>query len=172
VKRIYSVAFLLVLLINSAGFYVYYVIQIRQIRSEMRAALKNLPKEQLDVLSLTPLQFQEAQVESHEIKVQGKMYDIAWTEEINGVITVYCKHDKKEDDLLALLDHVLSVPIEEKDAIPSVVSEFIALSFVKPSFQLELFTTYRSAKTITAYFFSTQTFLTAPLKHPPRCLSA
>jgi mRNA-degrading endonuclease RelE of RelBE toxin-antitoxin system len=117
------------LFINSAGFYVYYVLQLQKIHAEMREQLKYLPKDQLEVLHLSYREFLDARVDDHEVKVNGKMYDIARVEKSGDRITVYCVHDELEDNFLALFAELVSKPIEES-SIPIAVVEFIDLNFV------------------------------------------
>lgn len=121
---------LLILLANGAGFYVYYVIQLQQIHQEMRTRLKYLPDSELEVLVLTRAQYEEAKVEEHEVKVEGKMYDIARVQTSGDVVKIFCLHDEKEDDLLALLAELISKPMKDQSSIPLAVMTFITMSFI------------------------------------------
>lgn len=98
----------------------------------MRAKLKELPAEQLDLIVLSPAEYKEAKVEEHEIKVAGKMYDISRVLEKNGKVFIYCLHDKAEDNLLAFLDKILSLPLKDKNTSPQLV-KFTLLSYILPS---------------------------------------
>jgi hypothetical protein len=119
-----------ILLVNSAGFYVYYIFELQRIRTEMREQLKFLPEHELDVLDLSQNEFIEAQVEEHEVMVDGKMYDIARIESVGGRIKVFCVHDELEDNFLALFAELVSKPIEDTSSIPTTVVAFIQMSFV------------------------------------------
>jgi hypothetical protein len=68
-------------------------------------------------------------VEDHEVRVDGRMYDIAFVEEVAGNKIVYAMHDEKEDNLLALLSFVLDTPVDKKQ-IPVVIQQFISLLFI------------------------------------------
>jgi hypothetical protein len=83
-----------ILFINSTGFYVYYILQLKRIHAEMREQMKHLPADQLDVLHLSYQEFLDARVEEHEVKVKGKMYDIARIEQSGDRVTVFGLHDE------------------------------------------------------------------------------
>ena len=64
---------LVILLVNGTGFYVYYILQLRIIKAEMRQALKLRPDNELEILNLSQKQFENALVEEDEIRIAGKM---------------------------------------------------------------------------------------------------
>jgi hypothetical protein len=129
VKRLYAIVIFAILFVNSAGFYVYYILQLQQIHAEMREQLKYLPEDQLEILDLSYREFLEARIEEHEVKVNGKMYDIARIERSGDRIKVFCLHDELEDNFLALFGELVSKPIDES-SIPETVIQFIDLNFV------------------------------------------
>lgn len=157
---------LLVFLLNGAGFYVYYIIQLQQIRKEMREALKLIPDHDLEILKLTKKQFLQARVEDHEVRVNGKMYDIARVKLQGETVLVYCLHDEMEDNLLAFLNEIVGKPL--KDKTPRPVLQFISLSYVLPSAFVDIFEGLDTATNNILYCFSLQTFVTAPSSPPPR----
>ena len=129
VKRILSILVLILFLAHFAGFYIYFAVQLKQVRQEMRSQLRNLPTEELKLLTLTPEEFQKARVEEHEVKVDGKMYDIARVEKRDNVILVYCLHDAAEDNLLAFLNKILTLPLKDSH-IPSGILHFYSLNYL------------------------------------------
>ena len=158
------------MLFNGAGFYLYYVAKLQQIRSEMREALKSLPESELNVLKMSMAQFLEATVDEHEIKVKGRMYDIARIVISKNSVTVYGKHDEKEDNLIALLDHFITAPLKEKDVSHSAATSLLLLTFIEPA-RLSLFFPrgYR-LQLVPKYLFTIKTFKPAPEGPPPRSL--
>ncbi len=129
-RTVYASLILVILWINSAGFYLYYFVQMRQIRLEMKAKLRSLPPDQLEALVLSLTDFNCARVEEHEIRVDGRMYDIARTIMDGDSVRVFCIHDEKEDNLLALLNDVIGKPMERRSTLPEPVLQFIAMNFV------------------------------------------
>lgn len=132
VKKLPAVVLMLIMVVNTAGFYLYYPVALRGIRKEMKALLKTLPDEKLDFFILDNTAFQKARVEAHEIRLGGRMYDIARVEIKDGFHHVYCLHDKKEDNLISFLNHVLGKPFKS-DTFPSVIQQFLSLVFILPS---------------------------------------
>ena len=108
----------------------YYVLQLQKIHAQMREQLKYLPEDQLQVLNLSHAEFLKARVEEHEVKVNGRMYDIARIETRGERVTVFCVHDELEDNFLALFGDLVSKPIGDTSSIPATVVQFIDLNFV------------------------------------------
>ena len=132
VKKLYAVFVVLIMLVNTAGFYLYYPFALQAIRKEMKALLKTLPDEKLDFFILDENAFRKARVEAHEIKLDGRMYDIARIEIRGGFYHVYCLHDQKEDSLISFLGYVLGKPFKS-DPFPKVIQQFLGLVFILPS---------------------------------------
>ena len=164
-RKIGAIAVLLVFLINAAGFYLYYIVQLQQIRKEMREALKLTPDSELEILTLTKKQFLESKVEEHEIRVNDKMYDIARTKLQGDMILVYCIHDQKEDNLLAFLNEIIGKPLKAK--APRQVFQFISLSYLVPSSDLNIDEDENKITVGIQYIFSLQTFSASPASPPP-----
>jgi Fic family protein len=123
---------LVILLVNGTGFYIYYIIQLQSIKAEMRQALKRRPDHELEILTLTQRQFEDALVEEDEIRVAGKMYDIARIERSGDDLRIYCLHDEKEENLLALLQEIVSKPLKDRSSMPVAIMDFLALNFILP----------------------------------------
>jgi hypothetical protein len=162
-----SILILAILLGNSIGFYVYYAIQLNRIHTEMRAALQFLPDHELQKFTLTTKAFKDALVDEGEIKIQGKMYDIARVSASGDRITLYAKHDEKEDDLLALINDVISKPLPDDKAIPASIVGFLTLVFVKPINEYAVWISVRNADVETTHLFSIQTMPSTPDSPPP-----
>lgn len=118
-KRIGSILFLTILLASMLGPYGYFMVRLRQIRQEMRAALRTQPDEKLEVLQLSQSEYKKARVDDHEIKVHDRMYDIARVEQKGNKVLVYCLHDEDEDSLLTLLDSILKNAGKDKRSVPA-----------------------------------------------------
>jgi hypothetical protein len=132
VKRGSAIFLLVILLVNSVGFYVYYIVQLKQIRWEMQMALALAPEEKLEKISLTHKQYQLSKVDDHEIRINDKMYDIGRIKITGDSVLVYCMHDAKEENLMAFLDEITSKPLTGKHAIPSHLIHFLVLVFLQP----------------------------------------
>lgn len=153
-RRGFSITLLLLVLINLVGPYAYFAYRVVQIKREMRALLTTLPDEELERIILTPEAFKKAQVEEHEIKVEGKMFDVARTREIDGFSHVYGVYDNDEDNLLSFLNAVLNNLQKDSASSPPSFSFFSVLQYLPESFD---YTSYADAVTITAYTAYTRT---------------
>jgi len=166
-KRVLSILVLVVFLAHFAGFYIYFFVQVKQVRKEMKARLRTLPTDKLELVKLSSRDLNNARVDDHEIKINGKMYDIARIEKVGDNYFVYCLHDKGEDSLLAFLDKMLSLPLKDKKALPQVL-KFASLTFLLPSvnnLHQPLDIQFRS---FTKYTLGTITFVPSVDSPPPQ----
>lgn len=130
VKKLIGIVFLSVLLLQVAGSYVYFIVRLSGIRSEMREQLKYKPDEELTLLTLTKEEFRKAKVNDHEVKVDEKMYDIARIVVQHDKVLVYALHDEAEDNLLALLNEMVERSSNDKKPVPSQLIQLLTLQFV------------------------------------------
>jgi len=130
VKKIIGIIFLSVLLLQVAGSYVYFIVRLSGIRSEMREQLKHKPDEELTLLTLSPEEFRKSKVDDHEVKVNGKMYDIARIVVTENKVLVYALHDEAEDNLLALLNEIVRRSSKDKKPVPSQLIQLLSLMFI------------------------------------------
>jgi len=130
VKKLTGILFLSVLLLQVAGSYVYFIVRLPGIRSEMREQLRHKTDEELTLLTFTEEEFRKAKADDHEVKVDGKMYDIARIAFHENRVLVYALHDESEDSLLALLGAMVSRTSHDKKPVPSQLLQLLTLQFV------------------------------------------
>lgn len=167
VKRLAAIVFLWVFLLNVAGAYLYFFVRLRQIRAEMHHALTRQPTEQLERLLLLPDEFVKARVDEHEIKLNGRMYDIARVDHTATHVVVYALHDSAEDNLLSLLDAILKNAAKDKKPVPGMsLAQWMAEAphgvAWKPG------SCYAFIIPATRYLFSLSGFIPAIISPPPR----
>ena len=119
------------------------------------------------MINLTSQNFEKTRIEDHEIKVDGKMYDISRIEKKGDVVWVFCIQDKAEDSLLSFLDTVLSTPLKDKSA-PSQIIKFTTLTFLLPANTSLQQTISTSVTSITFYKASTFSFVLSLESPPPK----
>jgi hypothetical protein len=167
VKRVVSLFFLAILLLPIAGAYVYTGVRLTIIRQEMRQHLKTLPIAQLSVFIMTAQEYNQALVHEDELKLHGRMYDVARTEQKGNIVTIYALHDEAEDNVLAFLDTLVKRSTTDKKPVPPHLVQLLTLVFVKPpvvrSDCLAGFITHR-----THYFFSDVIYSESVETPPPR----
>jgi hypothetical protein len=164
-KRIISISLVTIFLLHFAGFYVYFILRLSEIHKEMRSELRNRPAEKLQVLILTKSDFEKAKAGDDEIKVNGKMYDIARVERKNQRVTVYCMQDGAEDNLLSFLDEVLKNASRDKKSVPSGVFAFISQADIPLVVCLSQ-NNFKQVKACTAYLLPSSNFH-PQLQSPP-----
>ena len=129
-KKPVAIVFLSVILLQVAGSYLYFIVRLSGIRQEMREQLKDKPDDELTLLILTHAQFKKAKVDDHEVKVNGKMYDIARLVVKQDQVFVYALHDEAEDNLLAFLHEMVKRSAKDKKPVPSSLLHLLTLQFV------------------------------------------
>jgi hypothetical protein len=130
----------------------------------MRQALKFRPDDQLEVLRLTKKKYNEARVDEHEVKVNGKMYDIARMKVSEDSVIVYALHDEKEDNLLALMGEIISKPLKDRSSMPVAIVQFLTLLFIQPCADTDFFSV-TAGIFVSEYRFSMQ--VAAPVMDSP-----
>jgi hypothetical protein len=167
VKRGVSIFFLMIMMANAAGFYVYYAVRLNQLRHEQVEALKTTPGEKLHILRMSTTGFALSRVDEHEVRVNNKMYDIAWTRISGDSIFVYCLHDEKEDTLFAFLEEIVASPLNNADDLPHVINDFLTLTFIVTDCSIPVIARTSVRAEPTKYSFSTITFRTENDSPPP-----
>jgi hypothetical protein len=168
VKKAFAIAILLIMLMQGIGFYVFYAVQGKLVKIEMRKALKNIPVNKLSVLKLSAKEYQDSRVDEHEVKVNDRMYDIVKLEVHADTVLVYCVHDTKEDKLLALATEIAGKPIRDKHHMLGQIVQFISLAFIPSSFTYTASCVFYKNCVTSLYFFSVQSYLSTVTSPPPR----
>jgi hypothetical protein len=118
------------LVVHLAGFYVYFVVRLGDLRMAMREKLADLPADQLEIISIPTTKFRSAWLLEREMELNGKMYDIARVQKQGQNILVYCLHDKDEDGLLSFISAVVEMSRQDNEQAPISVIQFFNLEFV------------------------------------------
>lgn len=167
-QRLFSVLILCLMVAHLAGFYVYFVVRLGEVRMEMRKKLADLPASELEVISVPRESFRSAWLDELEMKWRGNMYDIARVEPQGKYMIVYCLHDEDEDNLLSFLASVVETAQQDNNQAPDSVVQFITLEFVASSVLLPQINEQTLAKAATGFTMSTTSFLDGPGSPPPR----
>ncbi len=166
-KKLVGIVFLSVILLQVAGSYVYFIVRLTGIRSEMREQLRYKPDEELTLFMLSREEFRKAKVDDHEVKVDGKMYDIARIVVQEDHVLVYALHDEAEDNLLTLLNEMVKRSSKDKKPVPSQLIQLLTLIFISVE---DLFLQNNSLPFThyTAYSEAVISFASAIESPPPR----
>jgi len=132
-KRIAALLLLLLMAVNLAGFYGYFILRMKEIHAEARAALRHLPDTSLERFEFPVEVFRNVRVEDDEIRVNGRMYDIARTEKTTDTVVVWALHDEAEDDLFAFINKVMDNAGQDDRQVPADLTQFLSLQFLTPA---------------------------------------
>jgi hypothetical protein len=121
-KRWMALFLFLLLWVQVAGIYLFFVARLAQVHEESRDRLKEKPLEELERLELTETEYEEARVNDREVKLNGKMYDIGRMEREPGKVILYAEHDVAEDDLLAFVEAIWNNSQQDQKPVPSFVT--------------------------------------------------
>jgi hypothetical protein len=167
VKKIASAFLLSVVLFNTAGFYLYCAFKVYRIHEEMRATLKSLPDNELQVVIRSMSDFDEMVGDEDEIRIDDRMFDIAKIEFSEQGVKLYGKYDDQESDLLSLAKKVLISPVSKNGSMPDCVLDFITLAFIVPQNSVNLNRIHFVLKPTTYYQMSVGFFEPAAEFPPP-----
>ena len=129
-KKFFALLLVALLLVHLAGFYVYFVVRLGDLRIAMREKLADLPVEQLEIISIPAAEFRSSWLLEREMEFNGKMYDIARVQKLGQNILVYCLHDTDEDGLLSFISAVVDMSQQDNERAPESVIQFLNLEFV------------------------------------------
>ncbi|MFM7195741.1 MAG: hypothetical protein ACKOYP_13310, partial [Bacteroidota bacterium] len=118
--------------VNLAGFYGYFLVRLQEIHAEARAALRNLPESKLQRFEFSSDTYRKLIVEDGEIRVNGRMHDIARTEYTGTSVIVWALHDEAEDNLFAFINKVTDNARGDDQQAPSGLTRFLSLHFLQP----------------------------------------
>ncbi len=130
VKKYISLVLIGLLVIHLAGFYVYFMVRLGDLRMNMREKLETLPTDQLTTVQIPAHQFKAAWLEGREMKWKGNMYDIARVEQKKDFVIVLCLQDKDEDSLLGFISAVIDMSAQDTRSAPVSVTQFFTLKFI------------------------------------------
>jgi hypothetical protein len=128
-KRFYGLLLTFLLLMQVAGFYIFFVGRLAQLQEASRESLKLKPIELLQRIELSEEDYQKVRVNHREIKLNGAMYDIGRLERINGRVILYAEHDEAEDNLFAFLEEILTRASGDDASIPVFVNQLTTLVY-------------------------------------------
>lgn len=168
VKKYTSLLLVSVLVIHLAGFYVYFIVRLGDLRMNMREKLAELPTDQLEAVRIPIQQFKTSWMEDKEMKWQGKMFDIARVERHDNIVIVYCIHDKDEDGLLNFIGAVIDMGQQDTQSAPSTVTQFFSLKYILTPLTCQERPEVEIVTPVCPYRVSFHSVFLLPVTQPPR----
>lgn len=167
-KKYTAILVLSLLLVHLAGFYVYFVVRLGEVRMEMRKKLADMPETRLEVITIPRESFKASWLEELEMKWQGRMYDIARVEVSMETVRVFCLHDEDEDGLVSFISSVIETSRQDKKETPGTVIQFFSLKYVTAQILIPTLEIKRLVSNETAYRVVSGTYTSDPVSPPPR----
>lgn len=127
-------------MVNTGGLYLLLAGRLMGHRMERREMIKRLPREKLIRLVLSPEEFARYKVDDHELKIDGKMFDIATTRVVGDQLEVLCIRDAEEEGLLGIMRALHREPVQKSNAIPAVIG-YLGLLYILEESSFEFYST-------------------------------
>ena len=136
-KRLLVIGLLLLLCIHLLGFYCYFVFRIVEITQESRKQLESVPIEKLERFEMSTAQFESVRTDDHEVRVDGRLFDICKVKVSGDTVVMYALHDGAEEDLILGLKVVLKHGMSDTKPIPAAFLSYFHLNFLLTESSIE-----------------------------------
>jgi hypothetical protein len=92
--------------------------------------LEEFENEKLQSINLTSIQYQRFKVDDHEIKFNGKLYDIVFSEFKNGVYKLTVFHDEKEESILNEIAIFFKYKCKSNQKLPLRANQLLLSNYI------------------------------------------
>ncbi|MCS6973068.1 MAG: hypothetical protein N2044_01300 [Cyclobacteriaceae bacterium] len=167
-KRLIAIGLLTVFGFMLGGVYVYFAVRLTHIRHQMRQQLAVLPSADLECLELTPDEFVRFKVDDHELKINGRMFDIARVIRLEEYVMVYGLYDAAEDNLLGFIRNIFLRIHNDDDPLPVLLVSLYKMVYHLPDTDLILMNPVMLCKAQKPYLKNFKSPLLKLLTPPPR----
>ena len=140
-KKIFSIALVLVFFYSFIGFYLNFAIEQYVIKEQVKEKIiRNLPDNELTIIRISShVNGKITWIEDgKEFRLEGNLYDVVKIKEEKGSISYYCFCDVKESKLLANLDNLVKDQSDHSKSKTNLNKQHINVFFqqILPSFGL------------------------------------
>ncbi len=124
---------LLLIFFQGGGLQCFFLFRQKLVQVEMAEKLiqKNLPQKSITITVET---YQDNLINSHEIELNGKLYDISSVALSGNKVQLSVLEDDKEMYILSLLKKVISSESDSHNQYPQQLLSFMSMLFVVPTF--------------------------------------
>ena len=170
-KKILSLFFLCLVLLQSGGLIWWFKAHQLSIKFEMSQRLQNSTSnfETLQMSYQTYLK--NLKDEGAELEFNDKLYDIKSVVFNNGKALVVAINDTKEFNLLQRVTYFLKHSTDATTKVPDSASQLLVLSYIVPSFDLVIQQAFKKSSFTFFELFADKTFQSAITSPPPERLS-
>ena len=129
-KKTGSIFILALVAMHLLGGYVYFAIRLNEIHREVKAKIAQLPDESLTRLEISYNEYQKLHAADGELKYNGKMYDVVRANISGQKVILYAWQDEAEDNLLSLLNELVTRNQKDKKPVPGSIIQWSTISFI------------------------------------------
>jgi len=134
----------------------------------MKAELANTPLDRLNKMIFTKAEYEKVTMDDgEEVKVNGRMYDVARVEVQRDFVIVYALHDESEDNLISFVDTILKRCHQDKKGAPGQLLKLFSLQYLPSLFKMTT-PSSQQAVAVTSINFSYHSFEPRLHTPPPR----
>ena len=140
-KNIGYLSVFLTFFMLSGGFLLVYKIQQDFVQKEMHNVLNNKLKDS-EKLTLSYSDYQNNKIDSHEILVQGKLYDIRSVIRTGNIVELQVINDSREEKILDNIKDLVNNSSNSKNHLPDHLLKWLNLLYISPVSVNSLFVRY------------------------------
>lgn len=168
-RKVFSILLVTIILVNGAGFYIYFCFRLVEIKKEMQEEIARTSPELFQKISLTKIEYIKLKVGDHELEWNGSMYDVAHIRFIGDRVEILALQDGLETELLAFASGIVQSATGDSKTPPSSLLQYLSLTFTVPNPPFDLNSQFYSnivhSTVYTVRFSTGYTKIVAP---PPR----
>jgi len=155
VKRTRAILLLLLISVGTTGAYFFFAIAAFTVRYE---AKHRLGSEQLEILRLSIHEYLAARLDERELRINGRMYDVARVSHREDSVFVSCVHDRAEERLLSFVTVLFEDDPSPVQGIPDGLLQLLTAAYLVPSQHVGLRVVASEPAPLTIYHFSIRDF--------------
>ncbi len=129
-KRLGYLALILLLILQSGGILLFYHLQQSAVRYQMQEEIR-LKETVFEKLTLSKTEFDKNRINSHEVLLNGKMYDIKSIHYNGSKVTLIALNDKGEENIIRKIKSYLAQS-SRRQTIPDHFNKFFSIIYLLP----------------------------------------
>jgi len=111
--------------------YFAYTIAQYHVQKKMHEALKN-DATKFQTITLSLADYKKSKINSHEISIDGKMYDVKSVTFRGNKVDLACINDREEENILKDLKDFASRSSKSNSNLPNQIQQLLTLNYITP----------------------------------------
>jgi hypothetical protein len=130
-KKIGYILLLTILLLQAGGMLLIYKMQQCYVKQEMQQTLNN-SKTKFQKITLSLSEYQKSKINSHEISINGKMYDVKSVNILENNVKLLVINDSKEENILQKIKDFTNRTNQPNSDLPNQLQQLLSLNYLSP----------------------------------------